>query len=67
MNSRRAANGRQAALVRFTLFAAIVSMLSGCAAMMVGGANTGGYEPPQDECAGERGADGRCKAEQLLD
>jgi len=36
-----------------------VLLLGGCTAMMVGGSNSGGYEPPADECSDE--SDPRCK------
>ena len=47
--------------MRVVMLTIMALLLSGCAAMMVGGANGGGYEPPKDECAGERAPDGTCK------
>ena len=43
------------------IIATIVALLllGGCTAMMVGGANSGGYEPPADECRDD--GDERCK------
>jgi len=38
--------------MRKLLLILAVICLSGCTAMMVGGANSGGYEPPKDECTG---------------
>ena len=29
-----------------------VLSLAGCTSMMLGGANSGGYQPPKDECTG---------------
>lgn len=67
MKSMRAPQSRQAALVRRMLLLGIAAVFAGCTAMMLGGANTGGYEPPKDECTDERAAAGRCSAEQPLD
>lgn len=36
-----------------------MAWLTGCAAMMIGGGNGGGYQPPQDEC--EEG-DANCRS-----
>lgn len=48
--------------MRTLLLILAVICLSGCTAMMVGGANSGGYQPPKDECTASD-KDNGCKPE----
>ncbi|MDX1515337.1 MAG: hypothetical protein R3288_00785 [Woeseiaceae bacterium] len=44
--------------MRTLVLTLLLMSICGCTAMMIGGANSGGYEPPQDECAED---DERCR------
>lgn len=48
--------------MRILLVAGAALWLCGCTAMMVGGGNSGGYEPPPDECSGKNRDSDRCKS-----
>ncbi|MDH3748701.1 MAG: hypothetical protein OER97_10890 [Gammaproteobacteria bacterium] len=49
--------------MRKLMLAIATFLLSGCTAMMVGGENTGGYQPPADECAGQEQSNERCNSD----
>lgn len=48
--------------MRYLIMLVAVLSLTGCTSMMIGGGNSGGYQPPQDECADNAG-DKRCKSD----
>lgn len=47
--------------MRILIVAVATILLSGCTSMMLGGANSGGYQPPKDECSGEQRDDENCE------
>lgn len=52
--------------MRILILNMVMLWLAGCTAMMLGGGNSGGYEPPPDKCAeGEAGSG--CKSDQILE